>query len=144
MVRPWTEKEGRVFCNIGIRTKNIFPTVKSAMPLLFDTLVYSWLDPLLGFGPSITLVLAAKSEFECRLLFSFSGDVCCARKPLWACSKIQCRGGSRIFFWRGYTRLLLFFNTNKPHSYFFWQNTSCIRKMQVISGGGGAPPAPSP
>ena len=37
----------------------------------------------------------------------------------------------------------VYFNTNKPHS-FFLQNTSCIRKPQVISGGGGAPPAPSP
>ena len=33
-------------------------------------------------------------------------------------------------------RLLLYFNTNKPHScFFFLQNTSCIRKPQVISGG---------
>ena len=51
------------------------------------------------------------------------------------------RGGSRIFFKRGCTRLLLYFNTNKPHS-FFLQNTSCIRKPQVISGGKCAPPAP--
>ena len=46
------------------------------------------------------------------------------------------RDGSRFFFRRGCTRLLLYFNTNKPHS-FFWQNTSCIRKPQVISGWGG-------
>ena len=45
------------------------------------------------------------------------------------------RGGSRILFRRGCTRLLLYFNTNKPHSFFFLQNTSCIRKPQVISGG---------
>ena len=65
----------------------------------------------------------------------------------------QGRGGSRIFRRRGCTRLLLYLNTNKPHSFFFLQNTSCIRKPQVISGGGGggpppppppAPPAPSP
>ena len=49
-----------------------------------------------------------------------------------------CRGGSRIFFRRGCTLLLLYFNTNKPHSFFFFfQNTSCIRKPQVISGEGG-------
>ena len=57
------------------------------------------------------------------------------------------RGGSRIFFRRGCTRLLLYFNTiNKPHSFFFWQNTSCIRKPQAISGGrGGAHPVhPAP
>ena len=42
-----------------------------------------------------------------------------------------------FFFRRGCTRLLLYyFNTNKPHSlFFFLQNTSCIRKPQVISGG---------
>ena len=39
-------------------------------------------------------------------------------------------------------------STSTPinHLVFFWQNNSCIRKPQVISGGrgGGAPPAPSP
>ena len=51
-----------------------------------------------------------------------------------------CRGGSRIFFRRGCTLLLLYFNTNKPHSFFFFsQNTSCIRKPQVIWGGGRTP-----
>ena len=58
------------------------------------------------------------------------------------------RGGSRIFFRRGCTRLLLYFNTNKPLSLiFFLQNTSCIRKPQVISeggGGGGAHPLHPP
>ena len=57
---------------------------------------------------------------------------------------LQCcryRGGSRIFFRRGCTRLLLYFNTNKP---LFLQKTSCIRKPQVISGGGGGGGAPRP
>ena len=56
------------------------------------------------------------------------------------------QGRIQDFFRRGCTRLLLYFNTNKPHS-FFLQNTSFVRKPQVISGGGGrecAPPAPSP
>ena len=56
------------------------------------------------------------------------------------------RGGSRIFFRRGCTRLLLYFNTNKAHS-FFLQNTGSIRKLQVISGWGGRgahPPHPPP
>ena len=53
------------------------------------------------------------------------------------------RGGSRIFFRRGCTRLLLYFHTNKPRS-FFLQNTSCIRKPQVISGGGGRTPCTFP
>ena len=52
---------------------------------------------------------------------------------------------SGIFLRRRCTRLLLYFNTNKPHSFFFWQNTSCIRKPRVISGGGGgAHPLHSP
>ena len=52
-------------------------------------------------------------------------------------SHIRCSGGgSRIFFRRGCSRLLLYFNTNKPHI-FFLQNNSCIRKPQVISRGGG-------
>ena len=45
-----------------------------------------------------------------------------------------------IFLRRGCTRLLLYFNTDKPHSFLFFlflQNTSCIRKPQVISGSGG-------
>ena len=49
---------------------------------------------------------------------------------------VRFRGGSRIFFRRGCTSLLLYFNTNKPHS-FFLQKTSCIRKPQVISDAGG-------
>ena len=36
-----------------------------------------------------------------------------------------------------HSSLALYFNTNKPHSFSFLQNTSCIRKPQVISGGGG-------
>ena len=48
-----------------------------------------------------------------------------------------CQGRIQDFFRRGCTRLLLLFNTNKPHSSFFLQNTGCIRKPQVISGGGG-------
>ena len=54
------------------------------------------------------------------------------------------RGGSRIFFRRGCTRLLLYFNTNKPHSVFFLQNTSYIRKPQVISRRGAHPLHPPP
>ena len=50
----------------------------------------------------------------------------------------QLTGADPGFFLGGVcTRLLLYFNTNKPHSFFFWQNTSCIRKPQVISGGEG-------
>ena len=41
-----------------------------------------------------------------------------------------------FFLMRGCTLFLFYFNTNKPHSFLFLQNTSCIRKPQVISSGG--------
>ena len=48
------------------------------------------------------------------------------------------RGGSRIFFRTGCTRLLPYFNPSINHIvFFFWQNNSCIRKPQAISGGRG-------
>ena len=69
----------------------------------------------------------------------------CSEKYLKA---VNARGGSRIFFRRGCTRLLFHFNTIIPHSFcFFLRNTSCIRKPQVISGGGGGggpPPVRTP
>ena len=46
-------------------------------------------------------------------------------------------GADPGFFRRGCTRLLLYFNTIKPHS-FFLQNTSCIRNCRSSQGGGGA------
>ena len=57
------------------------------------------------------------------------------------------RGGSRIFLGGGG---LVSCSTSRPINHivcFFLQNTSCIRKPQVISGGGGgggAPPPPPP
>ena len=78
-----------------------------------------------GQGPSLFPFLPIPFTFQLllrRLFFLFF----CSRK-----------GGPGadpgFFFRRGCTRLLLYFNTNKPHSFFFWQNTSCIRKPQVIS-----------
>ena len=53
------------------------------------------------------------------------------------------RGGSRIFFRRGCTRLLLYFNTNKPHS-FFGRIPVVLENRRSSRGGGDAPPAPSP
>ena len=55
----------------------------------------------------------------------------------------QTRGGSRIFSRRGCTHLLLY-STPINHIFFFLQNTSCIRKLQVISGEGGAHPLHPP
>ena len=61
------------------------------------------------------------------------------------------RGGSRIFFRRGCTRLLLYFNTNKPHSFFFCFFLFFCRIPVVLEnrrssrgGGGGAHPCTLP
>ena len=58
---------------------------------------------------------------------------------------IKRRGGSRIFFRRGCTRLLLYFNTNKPHS-FFCRIPVVLEKARLSQGegGGGAHPLHPP
>ena len=47
------------------------------------------------------------------------------------------RGGSRIFFKRGCTRLLLYFNTNKPHSFFFFRRIPVVLENRRSSQRGG-------
>ena len=57
------------------------------------------------------------------------------------------RGGSRIFFRRGCTRLLLYFNTNKPHSLSVFGRIPVVvenRRSSRWGGGGCAPHAPTP
>ena len=57
-------------------------------------------------------------------------------------------GGSRIFFWRGCTRLFLYFNTNKPHSFFGffaeYQLYQLLENRRSSPGGGGAHPLHPP
>ena len=53
-------------------------------------------------------------------------------------------GRSRIFFRRRCTRLLLYFNTNKPHSFFFCRIPVVLENRRSSRGGGCTPPAPSP
>ena len=60
----------------------------------------------------LTLVLISKARYQNITSFipgKFPGNMGTSYK-----------GGSRIFFRRGCTRLLLYFNTNKPHSFFFF------------------------
>ena len=55
------------------------------------------------------------------------------------------RGGSRIFFRRGCTRLLLYFNSNKPHSFFFCRMPVVLENNRSSQGGrGGAYPLHPP
>ena len=68
--------------------------------------------------------LDSRTRFDLNCFREFSENIQRrARKVIfieggWAISKS--RGGSRIFFRRACTRLLLYFNTNKPHSFFFF------------------------
>ena len=54
------------------------------------------------------------------------------------------RGGSRIFFRRGCTRLLLYFNTNKPHSFFFRRIPVVLGNRRSSQGGGDFHPLHPP
>ena len=57
---------------------------------------------------------------------------------------IVIRGGSRIFFRRGCTRLLLYFNTNKPHSFFFGRIPVVLENRRSSRGGGVRTPCALP
>ena len=59
-------------------------------------------------------------------------------------SKIFYRGGSRIFFRRRCTRLLLYFNSNKPHSFFFCRIPVVSENRRSSQGGGGRTPRTLP
>ena len=54
------------------------------------------------------------------------------------------RGRSRIFFRRGRTRLLLYFNANKPHSFFFFCRIPVVLENRRSSQGGVHPLHPPP
>ena len=58
---------------------------------------------------------------------------------------VSSRGGSRIIFRRGCTLLLLYFNTNKPHSFFFFCRIPVVLENRRSSqGSGGAHPLHPP
>ena len=54
------------------------------------------------------------------------------------------QGRIQDFFRRGCSRLLLYFNNNKPHSFFFGRIPVVLENPRSSQGGGCAPPAPSP
>ena len=54
------------------------------------------------------------------------------------------KGGSRMFFRRGCTRLLLYFNTNKPHSFFFCRIPVVLENHRSSRGGGVCTPCTLP
>ena len=59
-------------------------------------------------------------------------------------SPLKHRGGSRIFFRRGCTRLLLYFNSNKPHSFFLAEYQLYQKTAGHLRGWGGSHPLHPP
>ena len=77
---------------------------------------------------------------QARIYFTFSTKVLIKLNNL----SIKYRGGSRIFFRRGCTRLLLHFNTNKPHSFFCRIPVVLENRRSSQGGRGGANPLHPP
>ena len=86
-----------------------------------------------------------KSESVCEVAY------CCFSQFSLLTLK-KCRSQARIqdFFRRGCTRLLLYFNTNKPHSFFFCRIPVVLENRRSSRGGGGGahplhpPPSSAP
>ena len=71
-----------------------------------------------------------------ELCFKLKYSLYCFYFRLIQTDKTHNRGGSRIFFRGGGALVSCSTSTPMNHIvFFFWQNTSCIRKPQVISGG---------
>ena len=100
--------------------------------LLIDILASCWRLPinrnsvLSSFSYNMSSFIQARTS---RIQFS-SADTASSYQMVWI------RGGSRIFFRRGCTRLLLYFNTNKPHS-FFCRILVVLENRRSCQGWGG-------
>ena len=81
------------------------------------------------YGSLRTLTLYVKTAYK-QLYATFL----VYRKVISLCNLY--RGGSRIFFRRGCTRLLLYFSTNKPHRFFFGRIPVVLDNRRSSRGGG--------
>ena len=68
----------------------------------------------------------------------------CSMTDVWSLALTSSRGGSRIFFRKGCTRLLLYFNTNKPHSFFLGRIPVVLENRRSSQGGGVRTPCTLP
>ena len=98
-------------------------------------------------GPQFLSCLLKCFTHLCRALYVDAILVYHLSVPIWP-PKINkniwsSRGGSRIFFRRGCTHLLLYFNTNKPNS-FFGRIPVVLENRRSSQGGGAHPLHPSP
>ena len=85
------------------------------------------------------------SGFSFRMKFSFWYEASFILVSLKTGNPVvRDRGGSRIFFRRGCTRLLRYFNTNKPHSFFFCRIPVVLENRRSSRGGGVRTPCTLP
>ena len=77
-----------------------------------------------------------KSVLHVQSCFFANQTYCCFFTVL-AAFAAQAQGRIQDFFLGGGALVSCSTSTAINHIVFFWQNTSCIRKPQVISGGGG-------
>ena len=114
--------------------------------ILMTTLFYKalilqgeiWCWSLLGLKG---LISAKAVEFSRVVLDSQAGK---SSRVSWNITRTKTfgtRGGSRIFFRRGCTRL---FNTNKPHSFVFCRIQVVLENRKSSRGGGGGAPLHPP
>ena len=122
---------------------------------------------VLSFGKSGNINVKLVLQHCCVLQPLFkpvNNQICCKSRLMWLVKRARylfdsfCRnvarqvagfccpfrGGSRIFFRRGCTRLLLYFNTNKPDFFFFCRIPVVLGNRRSSRGGGCASLHPPP
>ena len=104
----------------------------------------AWLETFTRYAQISKSTLPCLPERYVSIFFLQYGEVITFLRLWIGSSGSSYRGGSRIFLGGG---ALVSCSTSTPINhivFFFWQNTSCIRKPQVISGRGGAHPLHPP
>ena len=124
--------------------------------LKLDSCRNGWVPPCLtNTGITVRFVCGIKLTLPCHgFVMSYSPFAHCLdififkillSVQTWADANcMYSRGGSRIFFRRGCTRLLLYFNTNKPHSFFFCRIPVVLENRRSSQGGGVRTPCSLP
>ena len=121
------------FGNISVFTHAFVPCIVSLVTpffFLFNSTKKKRTLEKAVYGSLRTLTLYVKTAYK-QLYATFL----VYRKVLCLCNLY--RGGSRIFFRRGCTRLLLYFSTNKPHRFFFGRIPVVLDNRSPSRGGGG-------
>ena len=128
-VKTWADVRG------GVRWKE---TCKSLLLCRFTEFKVSMFF-LIPYIDAVATCAEPNCISSTYLLFNKPGHW----RDIWFRRRTVCMGGSSIFPRTGCTRFLLYFNTNKPHSFSFCR-IPVVLENRRSSQGGCAPPAPSP